>query len=292
MKGNCRLCGNEGNLEESHFIPKFIGKWLKKTSITGFLRAHNEPHKRAQDTAKAYLLCEECEDKFSVWETLFSQKIFHPFVSGNKSEATYESWMSKFCASLSWRTLIYICSKNPIMDKPQSYYDSLDEAGSHLSNYLLGRIDNLNQFEQHLFPLDAIESTSSQQLPPNINRYFLRTIAMDIIGNESNLFIYTKLPHFILFSFIKCKEPGKMRPNRVALKHGTIGQKKYYWPDGFIDYIFEKANTVSETYDSIPKEQQERIEQYIKENPEKARNSKTFEALLHDYNLFGDDIFR
>jgi hypothetical protein len=38
MRGICKLCKKEAKLEESHFIPKFIGKWVKKTSITGYLR--------------------------------------------------------------------------------------------------------------------------------------------------------------------------------------------------------------------------------------------------------------
>jgi uncharacterized protein YlaI len=98
MNGKCKLCGTKGELEESHFIPKFVGKWIKKTSITGYLREHNEPHKRAQDIAKEYWLCGECEDKFSAWETKFANAVFHPFVNGKTSVASYDSWMSKFCS--------------------------------------------------------------------------------------------------------------------------------------------------------------------------------------------------
>lgn len=292
MKGKCKLCGNDGDLEESHFIPKFVGKWIKKTSITGFLREKNEPHKRAQDIAKEYWLCGECEDRFSVWETKFANTVFYPFVNGKKVEAVYHNWMSKFCASLSWRTLTYIRSKNPKDDQPQEYYDSVDRAKTHLANYILGKVDNLNRFEQHLFPLEAIDSTTSPNLPANINRYFLRTMAMDIVGNDSNIFIYTKLPCFIFLGVVKCKEPGKMRSSRIAIKHGKISPRDYYWPDGFIDYIVEKANVISEAYDSIPEEHRDKIEQYVIDNPEKAVNSKLFEAFMHDYKMFGDDVFR
>ena len=66
MQGKCRLCQIESELEISHFIPKFVGKWIKKTSITGFLREHNEVHKRAQDISKDHWLCDSCEDLFSV----------------------------------------------------------------------------------------------------------------------------------------------------------------------------------------------------------------------------------
>jgi len=41
MKGICKLCGNNDVLKESHFIPKFVGKWIKKTSVTGYIREKN-----------------------------------------------------------------------------------------------------------------------------------------------------------------------------------------------------------------------------------------------------------
>src|SRR3989344_1687831 len=246
MQGICKLCGYEGPLEESHFIPKFVGKWIKKTSITGYLRESNEVHKRAQDIAKEYWLCGECEDKFSVWETKFANEVFHPFLNKDKSTANYEQWLSKFCASLSWRTLTYIRSKNTHHDKPQEYYDALDKAERHLANYLLDKVDNLNEYEQHLFPLDGIKSTTADGLPPNINRYLLRTMAMDIVGNDSNHFIFTKLPSFIVLGIIHVKEPEKLRSSLIALRAGKICPRNYYWPDGFINYIVEKAKAVSD----------------------------------------------
>ena len=38
MNHICALCHESKELKESHFIPKFVGKWLKKTSATGYLR--------------------------------------------------------------------------------------------------------------------------------------------------------------------------------------------------------------------------------------------------------------
>ena len=60
MKGICKLCGKNDDLRESHFIPKFVGKWIKKTSVTGYIREKNEVQKRAQDIAKEHWLCGDC----------------------------------------------------------------------------------------------------------------------------------------------------------------------------------------------------------------------------------------
>jgi len=292
MNGKCRLCRSEGKLEVSHFIPKFVGKWLKKTSITGFLRESNEVQKRAQDLAKEYWLCSDCEDLFSVWETHFANKIFHPFVNKGQSEAYYQEWMSRFCASLSWRTLTFIRSKNTFENDPDDYVQALEKAENHLAKFLLGQEYNLNQYEQHFFPLEKIESTTQKGLPPNINRYFLRTPAMDIIGNSKDIYIYTKLPSFIILGFIRVSKSNKMRSSRIALKSGKISPREYWWPDGFIDYIVEKTNQVAEIYKQIPKNQKEKFEEYIRKNPDKALESKLFEAFLHDYSQFGGDVFR
>lgn len=292
MHGTCKLCKKDAVLEISHFIPKFVGKWVKKTSMTGFLRENNDINKRAQDLAKEHWLCGECEDLFSTWETIFANKVFYPFVDNNKSVCHYDDWLSKFCASLSWRTLTHIRSKNSHEIKSDEYWKTLDKAEEHLANYLLDKTDNLNQYEQHLFPLERIESTDFNSMPKNINRYFLRIVAMDIIGNSKNLFIYTKPPSFMLLGFINVENPKIMRSSRIALKSGKLSPREYHWPDGFIDYIVEKSNEITELSDQIDPKQQAKIEEFIKNNPDKAADSKQLEAFLHDYNMFGDDVFR
>ncbi|WP_208741917.1 hypothetical protein [Alcanivorax sp.] len=292
MQGICRLCHSESVLRESHFIPKFIGKWVKRTGITGYIRESNEVHKRAQDIAKEYWLCGDCEALFSEWEREFANKVFFPFADKGESVASYGEWMSRLCASLSWRTLTYIRSKNEAEKKSDDYNKALDDAERHLEKFLLGEESNLNQYEQHVFPLERIESTNESGLPPNINRYFLRTMSMDIVGNSTDLYVYTKLPCFIVLGVIKAKDLRKMRSSRIAIKHGKIGPREYWWPDGFINYIVEKAQAVSDAYDKIPEKHKASFEEYIRKNPDKAASSKLFEAFTHDHDQFGKKVFR
>lgn len=291
MKGKCRLCKNEDDLKESHFIPKFVGKWIKKTSVTGYIREKNEIHKRAQDIAKEHWLCGYCEQLFSGWEREFANKVFFPFVNEGKSVATYRSWMSKFCASLSWRTLTYIRSKNPKDEEDVERKALLDEVQEHLKKYLLGETENLYQYEQHLFPLEKIESTDSYDLPPSINRYFLRIMGMDIVGNSTDQYIFTKLPSFMLLGVIKAKNVKAMRSSRIAINSGVLSPREYRWPDGFASYVFEKADEIIELHQSIPQKHLDSFDKYIKENPEKVIKSKQFQAFLDDYERFGGEVF-
>lgn len=288
MISTCKLCGTEAKLEVSHFIPKFIGKWSKKTSITGYFRHTKSPSKRVQDLHKQYWLCGSCEDLFSDWERLFSQKVFYPMVDKGVKTVTYGDWMAKFAASLSWRTLTLIRSESQA-EHSQKYLEAINAAEQGLGDFLLGKSNNLYSYEQHVYPVGAFESDGGLYFPSNINRYLLRTIGMDIIGTDSQIYIYTKLPTFIFIGVIKSDHSKDMRSSRLSLKGGTLGPKTYVFPPGFYDYLVESAQKLSDIYDSIPEDQLRKINDYVLNNPEKAKNSKLFEAIKHDIDMFGED---
>jgi hypothetical protein len=289
MLGICQLCKNEAELQLSHFIPKFVGKWLKKTGITGYLRENNSIKQRSQDFDKEHLLCTNCEQLFSNWERGFANKIFFPFVNEEKNYASYEDWLAKFCTSISWRTLYFIRSKNKNAKHSLEYEENVKKAFAHWSDFLLGEESNLNQYEQHLYHLPQLQSSTHPNLPENINRYFLRAVSMDIIGNSQSTFTYTKLPSFLILGVMKSPESKKMRSSRISLSSGTVSPKKYYMPGGVGEYIFEKCNEVKNMLQSLPEHQKEKIEEYVHNNPEKVAQSKLFEAMLHDYEMFNND---
>lgn len=290
MEGKCKLCKNEAKLEKSHFVPKFIGKYLKKTSITGYLREKNQVQKRVQDLPKEYWLCGECEDIFSTWEALFSQKIFYPYIDNPSERLQYGNWLSKFVASISWRTLTYIRSKNSDdeANHTDEYIKCLDSAELGLSNYLQGKTDNLFEFEQHIYPVGAIAShTIENNMPKNINRYFLRTVAMDIVGNKEEIYVFTKIPSFIFLGVVKSKLSKVIRSSRISIRGDVLSPREYIFPAGVGEYMFEKAEEINKAYDGIPDDQHRKIHNYMMENKDKVLKSKLFEAIKHDVEQFG-----
>lgn len=72
----CALCSQSKQLEASHIIPEFVGKWLKHGSPNGYLREPSNPNVRRQDLPTVRLLCHECEQRFATWERLFAERIF------------------------------------------------------------------------------------------------------------------------------------------------------------------------------------------------------------------------
>ena len=52
--GECALCREKKELQLSHIIPKFVGRYLKQTSI-GNIRSQENPDKPVQDIEKHYI---------------------------------------------------------------------------------------------------------------------------------------------------------------------------------------------------------------------------------------------
>ncbi|AUO23201.1 hypothetical protein [Pseudomonas sp. NC02] len=287
--GQCKLCGSAGELKLSHFIPKFVGKWVKETSATGFIRFNGDINKRAQDIAKDYWLCGVCEQLFSGWEREFANRIFYPFVKGEADSVSYGDWLAKFCASISWRTLSYMRHLNVRGDTEQSEKEALALNG--LANFILGNSKSPGIYEQHIFPLEPIETTNAD-VPVNINRYFLRNMHMDVLSSSAGeLMIYTKMPKFIILGLAGHSQSKLMRASRVSIKGGKISPTSYFWPDGFAQYLFEKAKKVSDLYKGMAPAQHGIIERALMKNPDRAASSGTIKAFQHDVEMFGRKVF-
>lgn len=294
MTNLCALCNEAKELKECHIIPKFVGKWLKKTSATGYIRNINNINKRQQDIIKEYLLCADCELLFSNWEKQFSEKMFIPFLDQKIYSIEYKDWLAKFCASLSWRTLIYIKNKNSNFENESKYFiDQITRAEINLRNFLLSKQDNLYQYEQHIFPLSAIDTLpKSLNLPININRYFLRSIGVDVLQGDNNIYIFTKLPTFLILGIVNSNFSSKMRASRVSLKQGICRPSSLTMPEYLLGYMRNKALEIQEKRRSMSDEQQDKIDKAALDNLDKTTDSKSIEAMIHDYNIFGDEVFK
>ena len=277
----CRLCNKQKSLVESHIIPKFIGRWLIKTSATGYLRDINKPNLRCQDIIKTKLLCKQCEDILSDHESYFADNIFHPYMNrpSHIYNLSYTNQLSKFCAGLSWRVLIYLTEINAIHNN--SEFENTKEA---LRNYILGDSDNLGQYEQHLIPLEGGAIADFKLTKSNLNAYITRAIDIDLltIADEDYL-IYTKLPNFILISNINYTHINKMRPSRIAIKQGAMTSKNYLLPPEFFKYLQYRLNYIHSNFtNKISENQNAKIIDTIKQNPERLLNSRTLKAVEAD----------
>src|SRR5665811_2147547 len=68
----CALCGALSKRQLRHLVPKFVFQHASTRSPTGYLRTNISPNRRSQDGPKEYLLCRQCEQRFSRWEGRFA----------------------------------------------------------------------------------------------------------------------------------------------------------------------------------------------------------------------------
>lgn len=200
----CLFCNKEKKLMKSHLIPKFVGRWLKETSITPFFRYGENPNKRQQDIIKIPLLCEECELLFSEYEKYFSENIFIPFQNG-ETEFSYNELLKKFIISVNWRIGNYHLNKEmkyKISTKDEAL---IRKAFTNWKKFIKGNFLAGKEYEHHIFFLDKLDKKENISLAKvnNINTYNLRTIDSEIVVGQESIYVYSKLPGIYLISIIK-----------------------------------------------------------------------------------------
>lgn len=155
---------------------------------------------------------------------------------------------------------------------------------------LLGKRPNPGQFQQHLLPLDHIESTTGK-MAPNINRYLTRAIDMDICRGGKTIYTYAKLGRFIVLGFVHEPNPHHWRGTKVHANEGIVGPRKYILPSPFGDYLNHKAKRMAELLDSVSDKQRAKIDAAFREGVSRFVGSDSYHAMLADISMFGDDAF-
>ncbi|ULA65965.1 MAG: hypothetical protein LZF62_40004 [Nitrospira sp.] len=291
--GHCRLCDTEGNLQLSHVVPAFLFRWVRKTSGDGFLRMGTAINQRVQDGSKRHWLCAACEGLLSRYETAFAEKLFYPYVN-NTLHISYEDWLLPFCVSLSWRVLRFHKEETDIKQHYSSEsWQRVEEADAVWKNFLLGKAVHPGRFYQFLIPLGSIGSVSIPHLDlsPNLNRYLLRTIDIDIGHSPNVSFVYCKLPRFAILGCIHNERPNDCQGTKVRLKRGRIEPQKYKVPFVFIEFMNRKARREMELTSGISARQREKTDKGFLANADKFVGSDAFIAMQTDIDMFGEDAF-
>jgi hypothetical protein len=287
--GICKLCGKEAPLHHSHVIPKFVFRWFKRTSATGFLRSGINPNRRDQDGLKHYWLCTSCEALLNEAETSFANEVFHPLMDGRTERAVYGAWMLKFATSLAWRVALDHLERNDSAQSPISevHRTNLLNAMTRWKEFLLGRPPHPGEFEQHLLWMGVIDGNTTLPLPVNINRFLLRTIDMTIACGDNNCATYAKFGPFIFFGFVSMRCPREWEGTKLHVKEGQVQPGKVILPGYLWPFLVERAENQARINREISPAQREKINAAYRSGRLHRRNSGTVEAIMHDYQRFG-----
>lgn len=289
--GTCALCQNKKALVDSHIIPKFVFRWMKDTGGTDFLRSTKNVNVRVQDGLKGPLLCEGCEGTLNRWETQFANVCFFAATKDGLPGGNYSSWLSKFCASVVWRTAIQMEGEGFIGGLSQTSCENFNVAKATWRSFILGDIGNPGKNELHLISVGDFSQIKRPNLPPNWNRYTRRATEMDFAFNESGTFeaIHVKMGPISIFGHIS-NTAQRWVGTRVAVNHGNF-RVNAVLPSNLVGYYISRARASHEKLAGMSEKQKNVIARSISDNLDRIRTSDFLRVMERDVDQFGSNAF-
>lgn len=289
---SCRLCKQPKVLRQSHIIPSFVIKWIKRTSATGHLRSLENTNKRIQDGVKLPLLCDECESLFSGFEKTFSEKIFIPYVNdeldinsvaqGKIKYFEYEEWLLKFTLSVQWRGLVsseYFGESN----FPE-FSNERNEFEESVRRYLLNEQTSSGNNQSYIVFLQNLAAGYGylpSNISPIVNHYLLRSFDYTSLLNKKEFALYFKLGPIAFFTSIIPMQRKKVADIRIQ-KRGKIKTAQHFDNRELAEFVFiTRPNEVFERYD-LSNIQSTKIINEIRNNPDRFEMSRTKGAIEGD----------
>ena len=279
-EGICRLCGSNGELKASHIFPRFVFQWLRRTGGGQYFRSSDKPGVREQDGPKEYLLCGNCEQRFSSRESYFKQKIFDPYIDGKATSISYDSRLFYFVISVAWRTLIQAFGHKDI-DRHR-FIRPLRQAETEWRQYLLTEASPPTHNEAHLFLTDVI--SGGIQPVRRMNLYFARAVDGTIASSENGCSVYWKFARFISFCSITPFDQSLWIGTRISPSGGTLAVPQEI-QDGVIgEFLIDRARmaTQASSTDPLTEKQKQFHIQRIKQNPSGFVGNDLFKVIKAD----------
>lgn len=267
----CRLCGEDRVLKNSHIIPNFVIRWLKKSGATPFLRGVEEPDTRIQDVNEK-LLCGECEQRLGRWEQRVASNIFHPVIRKEKECFEYDTWLQYFAISLSWRYLVSdFCS----LDEWDSHEQAALQNAEREWRAILNGEQQLSSesYSHHIVLLGETESVS-EKAPDAFEFYLSRGIDATVVSVHDGIHVYTKFPQMF---FLSCIDPPEVDGlERTLINQSGVIRTPQFVHSPWSNIPFLRAQTVSDNPSS--EAENEKIKQHILEHPRRLASSETLET--------------
>lgn len=291
--GICALCHENKELELSHIIPKFVIRYLKKTSF-GAIRSMENPNKVVQDGEKHYLLCGDCEDLFSIYETKFANRFFYPYMNNAIKDFDYDEDIYYFLTSVSWRSL-YLDILD-FVEHPEEVgldidtLENLIEKEKSMRDYLLRMKSDITSLEHHIFFFDDLVDTQKAYPEMRPHATFHRGITSYTFFNKqlNSQATITNMMGIILFTLYS-KGPDEYWENtEIKNGKGRIAAKNQMIRSFCIDELNAILEEARKSFTSTSEKQKEKIAEKIKADPEGFSKSKVFEDLRKDLGI-GED---
>jgi len=281
VEERCRLCGVTAQLRESHVIPAFVIRWLKETSGTRYLATVANPNRRLQDLPRRRLLCPICERRVGDGETLFAQRLFHRYHSGNTS-FPYDRWLATFAVSLAWRTAVVTGPE--VLPRWPQYVDAMNEAIEAWAEFLLGVRQDTKPYRHNLFfNPEGMESTFL--VPSKTPWYLLRAVDATVVMSPRGMAVYTRLPGMFFWSSVLPPDPGGWKRTKIS-RHGTLGVRDQRIEEpGVGEFILGRIQAVQDSMSEVSANKARSNAKSVLKDPVRTVRSLSTRAHLEEQRL-------
>lgn len=291
----CALCDNETDLELSHVVPKMAVRQLKKTS-PGAIRNTENPNVPVQDSEKHYMLCADCEDKFSELETHFARMVFHPYLKGETDTFSYDENLARFITSVNWRNTyldILDYAENGVEDI--EVMNCLIDGERIMKEYLLGERKDLGHIENHIFFFDEIESFRGktkdeiQSLKPHASIHRSITSYTFSCNSVATCGAITNMLGIVLITLFRKNPSDRWENTLVVNGNGVIVAKKQNVKSDVcheLIYIMERTKAAHE---SMSYTQQEKVTERLNKVGSEIKDFAVYKDWESDFNIEVDE---
>jgi hypothetical protein len=280
--GECRLCQTHGELRLSHIIPKFVFRFQRDGSVSP-LRSHLVPDRPVQDSRKIYFLCDECEERFSAWETAFKREVYDPFHTGSLGSLGYGPWLLKFAASLAWRTLRATIETEIATPPAIKFATATIEAEEIWRDFLLDKSEHPGDYPLYLFLLESLAKTSDTTVPINFAFYIHRVAAAGIWHDppRQSLFTFSMICSIAVIGVISLRNARRWG-ERLHVRSGALKITSRTPPSEVIDMIKAQANEHLKMSRQLSERQKTLDQEAFSKDEDKTVESGYLQAMAFD----------
>lgn len=286
----CALCRQVKELELSHIVPKFVIRYLKKTSV-GAIRNMENPDRVVQDGEKHCLLCGDCEDLFSTYETKFANSFFHPYMKDNQKEFYYDYEIYYFLTSVSWRSLYldildFVVNAEDVGINTETL-DCLIVREEQMRNFLLKKQPNVEGIEHHILFFEDVKSIANDLIETRPHTTIHRSLgSYTFFCKEQKTYAtMTNMMGIILFTIYSKGKQEMWINTEIVNGLGSIKAENQMMEGVCGNELAEMLINAKRATSGISEKQSKVINERVQTKIEDFKKSKTFEDLMKDFNL-------
>lgn len=271
----CVLCESAPPIRNSHIVPNFVVKHLKRGTPVKSLIHSIKPTVPEQDAWKGPYLCEGCEQIVSKLESHFASTVYTPLVNSGVVSLRYDDRIARFLASVHFRYLAFVADQ--ATTPPPAGIESLGRSLRHAISGGLAAAPGISLYMAPLYPV------RTPVYPPGVNHYFFETIdgaqfPFHHVDGSELWVTYVKFPNLALFAADGSLSRAFADPAVIAEHEiGDAGELSYApvpEPPAILELVRDRIERITaevqHNYTRMPERQTASIRAQIDRHPDAA----------------------